>query len=199
MDCRGFETLGLRGETVLASSSRQFVLLLHVIASAHLIFFGLVVVEAFNMKLRIVMCSAPRSTSRSSRLRTSLTSNHHFPANSAQDEPHSPLSRKRFSAMALRASSLRCSKSSGIESSPDDLPASSAPPSLTQRPTSSITSSARSRRDCGTVRPSALAVLRLITSSNLVGGITGRSAGFSPSRDKGEQSYTDATQPSGLA
>src|SRR5216684_1591478 len=39
MDCRGFETLRLRGETVLASSSRQFVLLLHVIASAHLIFF----------------------------------------------------------------------------------------------------------------------------------------------------------------
>ena len=59
MDCRGFETLGLRGETVLASSSRQFVLLFHVIASAHLIFFGLVVVEPFNMKLRIVMCSAP--------------------------------------------------------------------------------------------------------------------------------------------
>jgi len=121
MDCRGFETLRLRGETVLASSSRQFVLLLHVIASAHLIFFGLVVVEAFNMKLRIVMCSAPRSTSRSSRLRTSLTSNHHFPANSAQDEPHSPLSRKRFSALARSGRILRRSKLTGHEAEAEIL------------------------------------------------------------------------------
>ena len=119
MDCRGFETLGLRGETVLASSSRQFVLLLHVIASAHLIFFGLVVVEAFNMKLRIVMCSAPRSTSRSSRLRTSLTSNHHFPANSAQDEPHSPLSRKRFSALAHLGRWRHCTITAAIGYRPD--------------------------------------------------------------------------------
>ncbi len=34
----------------------------------------------------------------------------------------------------------------------------------------------------GTVRPSAFAVLRLITNSNLVGACTGRSAGFSPLR-----------------
>ena len=34
----------------------------------------------------------------------------------------------------------------------------------------------------GTSRPSALAVLRLMTSSNLVGACTGRSAGFSPLR-----------------
>ena len=34
----------------------------------------------------------------------------------------------------------------------------------------------------GTLRPSALAVLRLITSSYLVGACTGRSAGFSPSK-----------------
>ena len=34
----------------------------------------------------------------------------------------------------------------------------------------------------GTVRPSALAVLRLITNSNLVDCMTGRSAGFSPLR-----------------
>src|SRR5437868_745914 len=33
----------------------------------------------------------------------------------------------------------------------------------------SITSSARTSSDCGTIRPSAMAVLRLITSSNLVG------------------------------
>src|SRR5438034_10136080 len=46
----------------------------------------------------------------------------------------------------------------------------------------SITSSARARRACGTVRPSAWAVLRLITSSNLVGCSTGRSAGLAPSR-----------------
>ena len=46
----------------------------------------------------------------------------------------------------------------------------------------SIISSARERSEGGTVRPSALAVLRLITSSNLVALCTGRSAGFSPLR-----------------
>ena len=46
----------------------------------------------------------------------------------------------------------------------------------------SITSSARARIDCGTVRPSALAVLRLIISSYLVGTCTGSSAGFAPLR-----------------
>ncbi len=46
----------------------------------------------------------------------------------------------------------------------------------------SMTSSARARSDCGTVRPSALAVLRLMTSSNSVGRWTGRSLGFSPAR-----------------
>ena len=44
----------------------------------------------------------------------------------------------------------------------------------------SITSSARASNAGGTVRPSALAVLRLITSSYLFGVCTGRSAGFSP-------------------
>src|SRR5262249_33154619 len=44
----------------------------------------------------------------------------------------------------------------------------------------SITSSAVESNDGGTVRPSALAVLRLMTSSNLFGACTGRSAGFSP-------------------
>src|SRR5262249_23832091 len=47
-------------------------------------------------------------------------------------------------------------------------------------PDHSITSSARASSVSGTVRPSALAVLMLITSSNLVGACTGRSAGFSP-------------------
>src|SRR5262249_21437426 len=44
----------------------------------------------------------------------------------------------------------------------------------------SITSSARASRVGGTSRPIAFAVLRLITSSYLVGACTGRSAGFSP-------------------
>src|SRR5262249_61377432 len=44
----------------------------------------------------------------------------------------------------------------------------------------SITSSARASRLSGTVRPSALAALRLITSSYLVGCCTGRSAGLAP-------------------
>src|SRR5262245_3050342 len=46
----------------------------------------------------------------------------------------------------------------------------------------SITSSARASSVGGTSRPSALAVLRLITSSYLVGACTGRSPGFSPLR-----------------
>src|SRR5262245_913036 len=49
-------------------------------------------------------------------------------------------------------------------------------------PFHSITSSAVICMISGTVRPSALAVLRLITSSNLVGCTTGRSAGFAPLR-----------------
>jgi hypothetical protein len=52
-----------------------------------------------------------------------------------------------------------------------------------KRPTSySITSSAATRRFCGTVRPSVLAILRLMTNSNLVDCMTGSSAGFSPLR-----------------
>ena len=46
----------------------------------------------------------------------------------------------------------------------------------------SITSSAVASSDCGMVRPISFAVLRLITSSNLVGACTGMSAGFSPLR-----------------
>src|SRR4029453_14852235 len=49
-------------------------------------------------------------------------------------------------------------------------------------PSHSITSSARARSAWGISRPSALAVLRLITSSYLVGACTGISAGFSPLR-----------------
>ena len=43
-------------------------------------------------------------------------------------------------------------------------------------------SSARPSSDGGIVRPRALAVLRLMTSSNLVGCSMGRSAGFAPFR-----------------
>src|SRR5947207_15744258 len=46
----------------------------------------------------------------------------------------------------------------------------------------SITSSARARTESGISSPSVFAVLRLITSSYLVGACTGRSAGFSPFR-----------------
>src|SRR5262249_59522027 len=48
----------------------------------------------------------------------------------------------------------------------------------------SMTSSARASRLSGTVRPSAFAVFRLITSSYFVGACTGRSAGFSPLRTR---------------
>src|SRR6516164_11301637 len=49
-------------------------------------------------------------------------------------------------------------------------------------PLHSITSSARANRVDGTWRPSALAVLRLITSSILVGCSTGSSPGLAPLR-----------------
>jgi hypothetical protein len=46
----------------------------------------------------------------------------------------------------------------------------------------SMTSSARVSKAIDTLRPSALAVLRLMTNSNLVGACTGRSPGRSPLR-----------------
>jgi hypothetical protein len=49
-------------------------------------------------------------------------------------------------------------------------------------PSHSITSSARPSSDGGTSSPSALAVLRLTTSSNLTGAWTGSSLGFEPLR-----------------
>src|SRR6266700_6690497 len=45
-----------------------------------------------------------------------------------------------------------------------------------------ITSSARSSSDCGIVRPSALAVLRLMASAYLAGCSNGSSPGFAPLR-----------------
>src|SRR5450631_1141587 len=49
-------------------------------------------------------------------------------------------------------------------------------------PSYSITSSAMARSKGGICRPSALAALRLMTSSNFVDCSTGRSAGFAPCR-----------------
>jgi len=49
-------------------------------------------------------------------------------------------------------------------------------------PRHSITSSASASSLSGTFKPSALAALRLMTSSYLVGACTGMSAGFSPLR-----------------
>src|SRR5258706_14835084 len=46
----------------------------------------------------------------------------------------------------------------------------------------SITLSARTSNDCGNVRPRPLAVLLLMTSSNVVGRSTGRVAGVGPGR-----------------
>ena len=58
-----------------------------------------------------------------------------------------------------------------------------SPPSIAaSRKIYSITSSASTSKLCGIVRPSALAVLRLMTNSNLVGCMTGRSAGLMPLR-----------------
>src|SRR6266545_4153977 len=59
--------------------------------------------------------------------------------------------------------------------------AQSRPNAPQQKHRYSITSSARAISIGETSRPSALAVLRLIGSSKLVGACTGRSAGFSPS------------------
>jgi hypothetical protein len=59
----------------------------------------------------------------------------------------------------------------------------------------SITSSARASSVGGTVRPSALAVLRLITSSYFVGACTGRSAGFSPRTTPGSANRVHGRAP----
>jgi hypothetical protein len=48
----------------------------------------------------------------------------------------------------------------------------------------SITSSARESTASGIVRPSAFAVLRLMTNSNLTGCVMGRSAGLAPLRTR---------------
>ena len=59
---------------------------------------------------------------------------------------------------------------------------SAASNSMTSSAHHSITSLAATSSLSGTSRPSALAVLRLITNSNLVDCMTGKFAGFSPLR-----------------
>src|SRR5262245_61513490 len=56
------------------------------------------------------------------------------------------------------------------------------PPRPYPAPAYLMTSSACKRTDAGIVRPRALAVLRLMISSNFVGCSTGRSAGLAPFR-----------------
>src|SRR5262249_43951492 len=57
-----------------------------------------------------------------------------------------------------------------------------APASSWRTTCHSITSSARASSFAGICRPNALAVVRLITNSNLLGCITGSSAGLAPLR-----------------
>src|SRR6516164_96200 len=66
-------------------------------------------------------------------------------------------------------------------------------------PLHSITSSARASSVGGTVIPSAIAVLRLITSSYLVAACTGRSAGFSPLRMRSTYSAARGEKSTRLA
>ena len=60
------------------------------------------------------------------------------------------------------------------------------PTSISEMPTPQLphwsTSSARMSTDCGIVKPRALAVVRLMTNSNVVGRSMGSSAGFVPLR-----------------
>jgi len=63
-----------------------------------------------------------------------------------------------------------------------DCPVGALPQRDESEPSYSITSSARASSVGGTSRPRALALLRLMTMSKIVGWITGRSAGFSPLR-----------------
>src|SRR5258707_7123787 len=63
----------------------------------------------------------------------------------------------------------------------------------------SIPWSARSRNDSGIVRPSALAALRFMTSSNLVGVSTGSSLGRAPPENSVDQKQRTDNEGSCLA
>ena len=93
--------------------------------------------------------------------------------NSASSVKSTPIRRMRSGccARATREGSREKRPRRRAAKSCDELP-----------PVHSITSSAVANSVSGTARPSALAVLRLITNSNLVGCSTGRSAGLAPLR-----------------
>ena len=93
----------------------------------------------------------------------------HFPFRSLDDPPRAPVARDRGS-FTPAASSWRSSGASAAEQR-DEV----ATPH-------SITSSARAISVGGTSRPSAFAVLRLMTNSNLVGCSIGNSEAFAPLR-----------------
>jgi hypothetical protein len=99
-------------------------------------------------------------------------------------ELYAALKRTGQGPREVRIGDVRFGSHSGLKS---DIAA--CPKSATTRlkhrskePRYSVTSSARASSVGGTVRPSALAVLRLMTSSNFVGCSIGRSAGFIPFR-----------------
>ncbi len=85
----------------------------------------------------------------------------------------------RTRKQTLRPRHVRFPLQSGLSSNMRPCP--SCAKTGSRRP-HSITSSAVASSDGGMVRPSALAVLRLITNSNVVGCSTGRSAGLTPRR-----------------
>jgi hypothetical protein len=90
------------------------------------------------------------------------------------------------SRMTRRRRILRCNKSSVMETAADRKCSRRVLLSMTRNGHAasdhSITSSARPSNQSGTVRASALAVLRLMINSTFVACCTGRSAGFSPLR-----------------
>ena len=142
--------------------------------------------------------------------RAGVTLNRHFPDTEVvgRDLPSLGVPRQRNSIAAdsLTAKTARCSAPLGRNSllcvhQGAPLPSSAVASDLISRSRwcgrrpqlgdqhhvsqSVLTQSPRrreARNDCGIVRPSALAVLILMTSSNLVGCWTGRSAGLAPFR-----------------
>jgi hypothetical protein len=85
----------------------------------------------------------------------------------SQAKRNGPFNGRNVSAEYLENSRLRDVRHRGLDNK-------------LSSPNHSITSSARASKLGGTVRPSAFAVLRLMTKSNLVGCSTGMSAGLVP-------------------
>src|SRR5262249_45448314 len=96
-------------------------------------------------------------------------------------------------ADAVHASRLLCRSGEGGRKHSRDGPKEHAPVHY------STTWSARARSDCGIVSPSALAVLRLITRSNLVGCSIGSSLGRDPRRMRSTKYAARRPSAAGLA